>query len=336
MFPIIVADIGGTNARFALAVGKQGDQFLFEHIHVLKGKDYPDFEDALAAYIGLIGDEQPVAACVSLAAPIDGDFVAMTNIDWSFSQDAMRKKFGLKAFAAINDYTSVAIATSRLAPEDLHSLIPGTRKDRANKAVLGPGTGLGVGGLSYAGQRLNGQRLNGQSLKEQDHWVEIPAEGGHVTMGPADAFEAEVIGAAIACHGYVSAETCISGPGLVNLYRAIADVKGQTALDLKPHDVSAKGLDGSDALCVDALSTFCSLLGTMSSNLALTYAARGGVYITGGIVPRMVDFLKQSDFEKRFREKGVMSRFVADIPVDLVTYSETAYLGAAAWLEQRL
>lgn len=321
MFPYIVADIGGTNARFALVTGREGDQFQIQNITVLKGQDFATFEDALQAFIDSLGSIKAKAVCVAIAAPIQGDEVAMTNLSWSFSQDAVKKAFGLDVFAAINDYTSVAVATSRLGSDDVLNVVPGTRNPRSNKAVLGPGTGLGVGGLVYI---------------DDGHWQEISSEGGHVTMGPATEFEAEVLSAAIKQHGYVSAETCVSGPGLVNLYTAISMVRGEKAELLEPKDVTAKALDGSDAICVDALSVFCAFLGTVSSNLALTYGAHGGVYITGGIVPRFVDFLKQSDFEARFRNKGVMSRFVEHIPVDLVTFEETAYLGAAAWLEQRI
>ena len=321
MFPYIVADIGGTNARFALVTGRDGDQFQIENIHIFKGKNFSTFEETLQAYIYSRQGESPTGVCGAIAAPIRGDQVAMTNLSWSFSQDAIKKAFNLNVFAAINDYTSVAVATTRLREQDLLNLVPGTRSMVSNKAVLGPGTGLGVGGLVY---------LNDGS------WQDISSEGGHATLGPATPFEAEVISAAIKQHGYVSAETCVSGPGLVNLYSAISLVRDQQIEALQPKDVSRRALEGSDPTCVDALSLFCAFLGTISSNLALTYGAHGGVYITGGVVPRFVEFLKQSDFEARFRDKGVMSHFVKDIPVDLVTYSETAYLGAAAWLEQRM
>lgn len=322
MFPFIVADIGGTNSRFALVTGKQGDQFCVEHIQILRGAEFPKFEDALAAYIdGLDGDVTVQAACVAIAAPISGkDDVRMTNLSWAFSQKQVRQQFGLKAFAAINDYTAVAVATSRLNSDDLLNVVQGERDPYGNKAVLGPGTGLGVGGLVYAG----------------DKWVAISSEGGHATMAPSTAFEAEVIKAALARHGYVSAETCVSGPGLVNLYNAIADVHGETVEALAPKDVTERALNNTDALCREALSTFCAMLGSVCSNLVLTYGAKGGVYITGGVVPRFVEFLQASEFERRFREKGVMSRYVSNVPVDLVTYSETAYLGAAAWLEQNV
>ena len=321
MFPFIVADIGGTNARFALATAKQGEQFEIEHINILKGENYSSFEEALAAYIDSLNGLTVRAACVAIAAPIDGDQVSMTNLSWSFSQEAVKQRFGFEAFAAINDYTAVAVATSRLDGHDLLNLIPGDRDAIGNKAVLGSGTGLGVGGLAFV---------------RKGQWLAIPSEGGHTTMAPSTPFEAEVIAAALKRFGYVSAETCLSGPGAVNLYQAISDVHGKTPEEYSPRDVTVHAVENTDSLCREALSMFCAMLGSFSSNLALTYGAKGGVYITGGVVPRFVDFLKASEFEQRFRNRGVMSRYVEDIPVDLVTFNETAYLGAAAWLEQKL
>lgn len=320
MFPYIVADIGGTNARFALVTAKHGEQFAIGHVQILQGAEFETFEDAMAHYIESIGDQKPTAACAAIAGPIQNDKVAMTNLSWSFSQKAVRDKFGLDAFVAINDYTALAVATSRLPSHGLDSVLPGLRSPKGNKAILGPGTGLGVAGLAHA---------NGA-------WLPIPSEGGHVNMAPADEFECDVLKAAIKRHGHVSAEVFISGPGLVNLCTAIADVEGVQVDALEPQDITARGLDDSDALCAKTLNLFCGFLGTVSGNLALTYGAFGGVYITGGIVPRFPDFFKQSLFVQRFREKGVMSHYVSEIPVDIVTYEQTAFLGAAAWLDQTL
>ena len=321
MFPYVVADIGGTNARFAVVVGRDGEQFLFEDVQILKGANYDDFEDAFADYLSNHTDEKIQAACVAIAGPIQGDEVKMTNLPWAFSQSDLAQKYGLKLFTAINDYTALAVATSRLPDSGLASLVTGTRLSNKNKAILGPGTGLGVAGLAFA----------------EDFWLPIPSEGGHVNIAPADAFEAEIIALAIKSQGHVSAEDFVSGPGLVNLYRYIAEVRGETPeLALKPSDISDKALSNTDALCRETLGMFCAFLGTVSGNLALTYGAHGGVYVTGGIIPRFVDFVVQSQFSERFRNKGKMSHFLEDIPVDVVIYEQTAFLGAAAWLEQQL
>lgn len=317
MFPYIVADIGGTNARFALATAKQGEQFILEHIEILQGADYPSFEDALAAYIDGLGGVQPKSACVALAGPVDGDRFKMTNLSWEFSRTEVMAKFGFDQFEMLNDFAAVAVSTSRLSGEHLESLVKGQRA-AGNKAIFGPGTGLGVAGLAQNGGA----------------WLPIPSEGGHVNIAPATERECDVIKAAIRTHGHVSAETFLSGPGLVNLYKAVCDVRGEAAQDIEPKDVSGRALDGSDEACLETLQHFCAFLGSLAGNLALTYGAKGGVYIAGGILPRFSDFVRASEFESRFRNKGIMSKYLVDIPVDLVIHDQTAFLGAAAWLEQ--
>jgi glucokinase len=155
-----------------------------------------------------------------------------------------------------------------------------------------------------------------------------------VNLAPATEFEADVIKAAIAQHGHVSAEVFLSGPGLVNLYRAICAVRGQRSLGVAPAMITTAALEKSDPLMVQTLSTFCSLLGSFAGNLALTYGAKGGIYIAGGILPRISEYLVSSDFNQRFANKGVMSHYVANIPAKLIVHPETAFVGAAAWLEQ--
>lgn len=319
MFPSIVADIGGTNARFALVTGTENGQFLIENLQILNGSEYTGFADALQAYMdGLDTSIKPVSACVAIAGPIEGDSVKMTNLSWSFSQQAIRDQFGFEKFAAINDFGALAVATSALRESDLISVKSGVRNPEGNKAILGPGTGLGVAGLAYS----------------THGWLPIPSEGGHVNIAPANDLECEVVKAAITQHGHVSAEVFISGPGLVNLYKAYCAVQGREAQTIEPKDVTARALDGSDQDCVATLNLFCAFLGTVSGNLALTYGAKGGVYLAGGILPRMVDFLKTSPFSQRFANKGVMSHYVQDIPADIIGHPQTAFLGAAAWLAQ--
>lgn len=316
MFPYIVADIGGTNARFALVTEKSQEQFVIEHINVLNGADYPQFEDALEAYIASLNGVQARAACVAIAGPIDGDVVKMTNLPWSFSKSAVQARFDFAAFDVINDFAAVAVGTSSLTDKDLIEIKSGVINPKANKAVLGAGTGLGVAGLAY----------------NSGSWLPIPSEGGHVNMAPATKFEAEVIAAGLQRFGYVSAETYVSGPGLVNLYQCVCDVEGVAVSQLQPKDVTARALAGDDAQCLKALHTFCCFLGTVSSNLVLTYGGKGGVYLSGGVVPRFVDFLKDSEFGERFSNKGVMSHYVQNVPVYLIGYDHIALLGAATWI----
>ncbi|PCK07746.1 MAG: glucokinase [Alteromonadaceae bacterium] len=318
MFPYIVADIGGTNARFALVTGKEGGQFVIEHVNILSGAEFATFELIMQAYLDSLEGIKPKAACVAIAGPIDGDTVKMTNLDWVFSKKSVKEQFGFTAFDAINDFAAVAIATSRLGSSDLLTVKQGNADEHANKAILGPGTGLGVAGLMY---------YKGQ-------WVPVPSEGGHVNLAPATAFEADILKAGMARFAHVSAEVFISGPGLVNLYQCVADVHGISPKALEPKDITSAALDGSDKACLDTLNRFCSFLGAFTGNLVLTYGAKGGAYLAGGILPRFTDFLMTSEFSERFSDKGVMSHYVKDVPASLITYDQIAFLGAAAWLEQ--
>lgn len=320
MYPFIVADIGGTNARFALVTGKTAQNFQIEHIHVLKAAQYPTCADALQYYLSQIGAVKPEAACLAIAGPVTGDLVRMTNLSWEFSCTQMANQFGFKHFLAMNDFAAVAAACSQVTDDHLITIKPGVHQPDATKAVFGPGTGLGVAGL-----------VNHNGL-----WLPVPCEGGHVNIAPSTPFEAEVIKAAMSTHGHVSAEVFISGPGLVHLYNAICTVRGEKAEVMSPADITGGALHDKNELHLETLNTFCGFVGSFAGNLALTYGAKGGVYMAGGVLPRFADFLMSSPFVDRFQSKGVMSHYVSDIPAQLMIHPETAFVGAAAWLEQKL
>lgn len=320
MYPYIVADIGGTNARFALVTGKAQDNFMIDYIHVLNAREYPTCSAALRSYLEKIGDIKPKSACLAIAGPVVSDTVRMTNLSWEFSCIAMAKEFGFQHFVAMNDFAAVAAACGQLTDEHLITIKPGAEERGAAKAVFGPGTGLGVAGL----------------INHQGAWLPVPCEGGHVNIAPATTFEAEVVKAAIATHGHVSAEMFISGPGLVNLYKAIATVRGSTIEEVTPAQITQNALADTTGIYGETLSTFCSFIGSFAGNLALTYGAKGGIYMAGGILPRFSDFLIASGFIERFSSKGVMSHYVKTIPAKLIVHPETAFVGAAAWLEQQI
>lgn len=321
MFPFVVADIGGTNARFALVTGKAGDQFQLGEIRIFNGGEYSTFSSALRAYLANLVDCRPTAACVAVAGPVAEGKARMTNLNWILNGEEIRTEFGFTKFEILNDFGALAVATSRLTPEDVIPVKSGTASITGNKAILGPGTGLGVAGLAYAGD---------------SGWLTIPSEGGHVNVPPATALECEVIKAAMEQHGYVSAEMFVSGPGLINLYRALAAVKGMEPQIMEPQELTTRALGGTDALCHETLNMFCGFAGSVASNVALTYGAKGGVYLAGGILPRFVEFLRASPFSERFTQKGAMSHYVADIPVHIIGHEQTAFLGCATWLSQKL
>lgn len=325
MFPFIVADIGGTNARFCLVTGHRQQQFDFAQAKTLSGKDFSSFSSALRAYIDGLDGPPPRAACVAIAGPIGGDQVSMTNLDWRFSQNEIRAQFGFNCFCVINDFAAQAIACSLLDAASLLNVKAGESNSRSNKVVLGPGTGLGVAGLIYNADDAQGG---------PGSWLPVASEGGHVNLAPVTDLEADVIKAGIAEFGHVSAEVFISGPGLLNVYHMLAKVKGQAPEALRPRDITAKAAAGGNELCEQTCQLFFSFLGNVAGNLALTYGAKGGVYIGGGILPKISELLTASRFVQRFESKGIMSRYVSDIPVNVIVHKQPAFVGAAAWLVQ--
>jgi glucokinase len=309
----LVGDIGATNARFGLV---SPDRTLL-HTQTLPCDEYPRIEDALDAYLGGRGDlPLPRQGAIAVASPIGGDRVTMTNHPWSFSVAALKSRFGFERFEVINDFTAVALSLPYLGPNDLAAVGGGIVVDGAPKAVLGPGSGLGVSGLLRCGAG----------------WIALTGEGGHATLSAASDRESAAIDRMRRHFDHVSAERALSGPGLVNLYDTLASLDGMPSLGYTPAQITDHAIRGSDRLCVETVEMFCAMLGTTAGNLALTLGARGGVYIAGGIVPRLGPFFAQSPFRPRFEEKGRFRDYLAAIPTYVITNLLPAFLGCAAVL----
>ena len=310
--PNLIADIGGTNARFALAFpdGRIGSECI------LSGADYPDLIQAAAAYLREVAGPRPRRAAVAVATPISGDWIQFTNSPWSFSTEAARQALGLEQLLIINDFTALALALPLLGPDERRQVSEGTAVEKAPIGLIGPGTGLGVSGLVWSGH----------------HWIPLETEGGHVTFSACDEREWAIYRVLQRRFDHVSPERLLSGPGLVNLYTALAELEGWSAEDLVPADITDRALTGSCRHCVEVLELFCGMLGTAAGNLALTLGARGGVYIGGGIVPRLGDFFDRSAFRARFEAKGRFSDYLATIPTWVITAANPALRGVAAAL----
>ncbi len=314
-FHRLVADVGGTHARFA-------SQFEPGAPLVETGRyacaDFPSLQDALRHHLGARKLSMPAEAAIGIATAITGDAVRMTNNDWSFSIAQMKASLGLNRLLVINDFTALALALPALPREDLQAIGGGTAVAGGAMALIGAGTGLGVSGLLPSG----------------GGYVPIAGEGGHVSLSTADAEEDAVLNVLRARFGHVSAERVLSGPGIENLYKALAELRGQPALAQGASQVTATALDRTDALAVDALRLFSSLLGQAAGNLALTLGARGGVYLGGGIVPRLGSAFDAALFRERFEAKGRFRSYLAAIPTLLIRSSdEAALLGASRALE---
>jgi len=308
--PGLIADIGGTNARFAI-VPVGGTEAL--HAETLPCADYAGPAEAAEAYLAKLAlPEPPARGAFAVACPILGDAVSMTNHVWRFSIEEVRTRLGLDTLKVVNDFIAVALAVPLLTKADCVAVGGSTPVEGSPIAVMGPGTGLGVSAL----------------IPKDGDWIALPAEGGHITMAAANDRESEIIGWLRRHYGHVSAERVLSGPGLANLHRALRGLAGLPDDPLTPAEVSKLAEDG-DPLAVEALDIFFRMLGTVAGNLALILGARGGVVLAGGILPKVQQRFLHSGFRRRFEEKGRFNDYLAPIPVSLITHPYPAFLGLA-------
>lgn len=311
----LVGDIGGTNARFAL----WQDNGL-QAVRVLATADYPTPQAAVGAYLAQLGltSAEIGEVCLAVAGPVEGEVFRFTNNQWQLSRQAFCQALQIDGLLLINDFSAMALGMTRLAPEDCLTVCPGTRQPLRPAVVIGPGTGLGVGTLLD----LGGGR-----------WGAVPGEGGHVDLPLGNAREARLWRHIQIEVGHVSAETVLSGGGLLRLYRAICAEDQQVPDLATPEAITAAALAG-DPMAEQVLEQFCCWLGRVAGNNVLTLGARGGVYIVGGIVPRFADFLLKSGFARSFADKGCMSAYFNAIPVWLVTAPYPGLVGAGVALQQ--
>lgn len=309
----LIADIGGTNARFALL---SADGTIAQHA-TLACADYADIVSAVGAYLLQAGRPVVDEAAFAIANPITGDRVQMTNHHWAFSIEESRRALGLKRLIFKNDFTALAMSIPALPSKELKQ-VGGTLGEKGTAlAVIGPGTGLGVSGLVRSGH----------------HWIPLEGEGGHVTVSPANDRECAILQRCWTWYDHVSAERLVSGMGLQNLYRAICSLEGFAAEALSPAEISERALAANDPYCEEALAIFCALLGSVSGNLVLTLGAFGGVYIGGGIVPKLGDYFAASAFRKRFEAKGRFRAHLSEVPAFVIHAEKPALLGIAQAFE---
>ena len=311
----LLADIGGTNARFTLVSGTE-----IQPITCLAVDDHPDIASALRAFLGPTqGKAAPRAAALACAGPVIGERVELTNSDWRVDCRELRQAFGFEDVILINDFAAVAWALPRLTAADLLPVGGGQATAGAPSVVIGPGTGLGV--AAFIPTDAGGHALVG--------------EGGHVTMPAVDDRETAVIGRLRQRFGHVSAERMLSGDGLVQLYEANAAVDGTAAPFRAAPSITEAGIAGDCPSSRAALDMFCAMLGTVAGDAALSFGALGGVYVAGGIVPKIADFFAASAFRRRFEAKGRFHDYLARIPTWVVTNPEPAFLGLAHVLSRR-
>ncbi len=309
----LLADIGGTNARFALQAGER-----FEAIDVLACADYATLGDAIDAYLERakqagFATETIRHAAIAIANPVEDDLVRMTNHHWSFSIARLRADRGLDTLLVVNDFAALAMSLPYL--RDDQRLKIGGGADIAAIAgkpigLIGPGTGLGVSGV----------------MPCAGGWRALAGEGGHVSFAPGNEDEIRILQALWKDYGHVSAERLLSGMGLELIHRCLSGER------LGAADITGRALAGTDDDCLRTVACFCGVLGSVAGNVALTLGATGGMYIGGGIVPRLGALFAGSDFRRRFEDKGRLSGYLARIPTYLITEQYPALVGVAAML----
>ncbi|MEP9388871.1 glucokinase [Mesorhizobium sp. KR9-304] len=311
-FPILVGDIGGTNARFA----------VIEHAGAATGEpqivhtaDFATIDDAIrGAVLERLG-VQPHSALLAIAGPVIGDEIPLTNCPWVVRPKGMAATVGLMDIMVLNDFEAQALAVVALGDHHLEKIGGGDALAHASRAVLGPGTGLGVAGL----------------IKSDGQWIPVAGEGGHMDIGPRTARDYQIWPHIEPLEGRVSGEQILSGRGLVNTYRAVALADGKTPVFTSPAEITKAALDKSDAVAEEALALFVTCLGRTAGDVALVFKAQGGVYLAGGIAQKIVPALKSGNFRAAFDDKAPHSEWMSEIPVYVITDPLGALAGLAGY-----
>jgi glucokinase len=317
--PRLLADIGATYARFALETGPG----QIEHVVSLRCAAHADFHAAISAYLGALPECQIEHAAVAIANPVAGDTVRMTNYPWQFSIEQMRQRLRFETLVVVNDFTALAMALPRLRADQRRQVGGGSIRPRSVFGLIGAGSGLGVSAL----------------IPADDGWVALGTEGGHTSFSPRDEREMAILRHAWRQYPHVSFERLLSGPGIELIHAALAEraaLSGHAGAPLSAPEITRRALDGSDALCVETLDAFCAILGTAAANLAVTQGAFAGIYIGGGIVPRLGTYFDRSPFRARFEDKGRFSDYCKGIPTFVITAEHATFVGVSAILAQQI
>lgn len=316
---LLVGDIGGTHARFALYQGgTDGNGELHRH-RTLSAVDHRAFDEAIRAYLSGVGVQSSdlLGGGFAVAAPLLGGVVQFTNSPWSFAQHELQVSLQLSRLTLLNDFEALAVRVPAMTSDETFTLRAGHHESRSARLVLGPGTGLGVAGVVPV------------SDAQGATWQALPGEGGHVSFAPSDDFEFDLLQFLQARYGRVSVERVLCGEGLAAIHQVLLSRSGVSDLRaITAAAVTGQALAG-ERLARESVLRFLAALGSFAGDCALMYAARGGVYIGGGIVPRFVSLLEESAFLDRFNDKGRMSPWVSQIPVHLMTDERSALRGVA-------
>jgi glucokinase len=282
--------------------------------------NFRSLPEAAAAFVKDTG-ARPSVAAFDIAGPVSGDRGVITNLSWNMTTDELAEATGAKSVLLLNDFEALALSVQLMTANDLRQLGGGAPVERATKGVVGPGTGLGVGGLVWSASR----------------WMPIPGEGGHTTFAAASIEEMEILSTAAKQYDHFSNERVVSGPGLVNLYVCFSARRGITLKDrVGANEITRRALANEDPVAVEALDFFVKALGRVAGDTALMMGARGGVYLGGGIPPKVLDFLTKPAFRQAFESKGRLTPFLQPIPVYVMLARDAGLRGAGVALKTAL
>ena len=318
-FPVLIGDIGGTNARFALVVDAYAEPKSFP---IVQTANYANIEDAIQEVVLDQTSIQPRTAILAVAGPVNGDEIDLTNNHWVVRPRAMIDSLALEDVVVLNDFEAQALAVVALDESHMEKIGGGKAEPNGGRAVLGPGTGLGVAGLVHA----------------RHIWVPVPGEGGHIDVGPRTDREREVFPHVQPIEGRISAEQMLCGRGIINLYRAVCAADGvapvlaaEDSAKADPAPITAAAADGSDKQAAEAIDLFSVILGRVAGDIALIFMARGGVYLAGGISQILLPALRKPAFRAAFDDKAPHSALMRDMPIYVLTHPTAALVGLAAF-----
>jgi glucokinase len=314
---VLVADVGGTNARLAIAQANADlTTVAISAFQSLRGADYADLPSLIDSYLQTLDVPRPQQACLAIAGPIQGEVGTLTNTGWKADTRALAQRFQFRSVKLFNDFAALAYSVPYLQADELVEVHAAPTPPQGPISVIGPGTGFGVALLVPE---------SGQG------WRVVATEGGHRSFAPTTRRELQLYERLGGFEKHLSAENLLSGAGIATIYQALAVISGHSAQALEPDQISRRALDGDDPLCVETIALFCDILGSVAGDTALIQGGTGGVYLGGGILPKIQPLLLKSRFYARFHAKGVMSPYLERIPVWLINSAHAALKGAALW-----
>lgn len=311
-FPILIGDIGGTNARFAILMDAFAQPKEFP---VLATADFKTLEEAIQTNVLDKTSIQPRSAIFAIAGPVDGDEIQLTNCPWVVRPKKMMADFCLDDVIVLNDFEAQALAAASLDEQHRYAIGGGKIEPNTSRVVLGPGTGLGVAGLVYSNH----------------NWIPVPGEGGHIDLGPRTERDLAVFPHLERIGGRVSAEQVLCGSGLVNLYLAVCKADEITPAYSAPAEITVAGLADTDPVASETLSLFATCLGRVAGDLALVFMARGGVFLAGGIAQKIVPILEKPEFRAAFEDKAPHENLLQSVPTFVITHPLAALSGLASY-----